>query len=114
MAFDSGVSRGTAGTINFGIGLTCSEISAGDGLTAQGQTGVNTTTASAGVAYAAHSFALSDYASAEYTFTCGLGTQRQVQKLLVMPDGTTAYSSGVCNHVLTKSNLVYRRSESLE
>ena len=49
---DSGVSRGTAGTINFGIGLTCSEISAGVvTATAQGQTGVNTTTASAGVAY---------------------------------------------------------------
>lgn len=90
---DSGVSRGTAGTINFGIGLTCSEISAGVvTVTAQGQTGVNTTTASAGVAYTVHSFALSDHASAEYTFTCGLGTQRQVQKLLVMHDGTTAYS----------------------
>ena len=90
---DSGLDKGTAGTINFGIGLTCSEISAGVvTVTAQGQTGVNTTSASAGVAYTVHSFALSDNASAEYTFTCGLGTQRQVQKLLVMHDSTTAYS----------------------
>ena len=90
---DSGVNRGTAGTINFGVGLTCSVISAGVvTVTAQGQSGVNTTTASAGVAYTVHSFALADYSTAEYTFTCGLGTQRQVQKLLVMHDGTTAYS----------------------
>ena len=55
-------------------------------------TGFGTYTASAGVESQIDSFAASSYSGAEYTFMIGLGTYRQSQKVLVMHDGTTAFS----------------------
>jgi len=55
-------------------------------------TGVGTYTASAGVEQQIDSFSKLSYSGAEYTLMIGLGTFRQSQKLLVMHDGTTAFS----------------------
>ena len=35
---------------------------------------------------------MASYSGGEYTFMIGLGTYRQSQKVLIMHDGTTAYS----------------------
>ena len=55
-------------------------------------TGVGTYTASAGVEVQVDSWSKVSYSGAEYTFMIGLGTFRQSQKVLVMHDGTTAFS----------------------
>ena len=55
-------------------------------------TGFGTYTASAGVEQQIDSFSAASYSGAEYTFMIGLGTYRQSQKVLVMHDGTTAFS----------------------
>jgi len=55
-------------------------------------TGFGTYTASAGVEQQIDSFSAASYSGAEYTFMIGLGTFRQSQKVLVMHDGTTAFS----------------------
>ena len=55
-------------------------------------TGFGTYTASAGVETQIDSFSAASYSGAEYTFMIGLGTYRQSQKVLVMHDGTTAFS----------------------
>ena len=55
-------------------------------------TGFGTYTASAGVEQQIDSFSVASYSGAEYTFMIGLGTYRQSQKVLVMHDGTTAFS----------------------
>ena len=55
-------------------------------------TGFGTFTAAAGVEQQVDSFSVASYSSAEYTFMIGLGTYRQSQKVLVMHDGTTAFS----------------------
>ena len=55
-------------------------------------TGFGTYTAAAGVETQIDSFAIASYSGAEYTFMIGLGTYRQSQKVLVMHDGTTAFS----------------------
>ena len=90
---DDGSNVGTAGTINFGDGLDVSPASAGIvTVTAPGlKAGITTFTAIAGTAQVIDSFAASSYSGGEYTFTVGLGTFRQMQKLMIMHDGTTAF-----------------------
>jgi len=88
-------------TINF-VGGSISATASGAGATitvtsAGGGGGVSTTgfgtyTASAGVEVQVDSWSKVSYSGAEYTFMIGLGTYRQSQKVLVMHDGTTAFS----------------------
>ena len=88
-------------TINF-VGGSVSATASGSDATitvtsAGGGGGVSTTgfgtyTASAGVEVQVDSWSKVSYSGAEYTFMIGLGTFRQSQKVLVMHDGTTAFS----------------------
>ena len=55
-------------------------------------TGFGTYTATAGVETQIDSWSKVSYSGAEYTFMIGLGTYRQSQKVLIMHDGTTAFS----------------------
>ena len=88
-------------SINFvgsGVTATASGTDATITITATGggggvsTTGFGTFTASAGVEQQIDSFPIASYSSAEYTFMIGIGTYRQSQKVLVMHDGTTAFS----------------------
>ena len=88
-------------SINFvgsGVTATASGTDATITITATGggggvsTTGFGTYTASAGVEQQIDSFPVASYSGAEYTFMIGLGTYRQSQKVLVMHDGTTAFS----------------------
>ena len=126
---------GTAGTINFGSGLSVSSATAGvvtvttasadvindttpqlggnldlnsNDITGTGNiditgslvvSGISSATAesgsftaSAGVAYTANTYDVSSFANAEYTLFFQHSTGIQSQKVLVMDDGTTAYS----------------------
>ena len=74
-----------------GAGATITVTSAGGGGGVS-TTGVGTYTASAGVEVQVDSWSKVSYSGAEYTFMIGLGTYRQSQKVLVMHDGTTAFS----------------------
>lgn len=58
------------------------------------KTGIGTFNASAGIAHTADSFTISEtnFKTAEYTIHVGYGTYIQSQKVLVMQNGTTAYS----------------------
>jgi len=88
-------------TINF-VGGSISATASGAGATitvtsAGGGGGVSTTgfgtyTAAAGVETQIDSWSKVSYSGAEYTFMIGLGTYRQSQKVLIMHDGTTAFS----------------------
>ena len=55
---------------------------------------MGTFTAAAGVAHTINEYTISstDFKTAEYTIFAGIGSDIQSQKLLVMQDGTTAYS----------------------
>ena len=88
-------------SINFvgsGVTATASGTDATITITATGggggisTTGFGTFTAAAGVEQQVDSFSVASYSSAEYTFMIGLGTYRQSQKVLVMHDGSTAFS----------------------
>jgi hypothetical protein len=88
-------------SINFvGTGVTATAsgtdatitISAIGGSGGVSTTGFGTYTASAGVEQQIDSFPVASYSGAEYTFMIGLGTFRQSQKVLVMHDGSTAFS----------------------
>ena len=57
-----------------------------------GRIGFSNNTATAGVEFQVDSWSKLSYSGAEYTFMIGLGTYRQSQKVLVMHDGTTAFS----------------------
>ena len=74
-----------------GAGATITVTSAGGGGGVS-TTGVGTYTASAGVEVQVDSWSKVSYSGAEYTFMIGLGTYRQSQKVLIMHDGTTAFS----------------------
>ena len=102
---EEGTNVGTATSItsiNFvGSGVTASGsgqdatitiTASGGGGGSISTTGFGTYTAAAGVESQIDSFAASSYSGAEYTFMIGLGTYRQSQKVLVMHDGTTAFS----------------------
>jgi len=80
----SATASGTDGTITITAG--------GGGGGSISTTGVGTYTASAGVEQQVDSWSKLSYSGAEYTFMIGLGTYRQSQKVLVMHDGTTAFS----------------------
>ena len=80
----SATASGTDGTITITAG--------GGGGGSISTTGVGTYTASAGVEVQVDSWSKLSYSGAEYTFMIGLGTFRQSQKVLVMHDGTTAFS----------------------
>ena len=80
----SATASGTDGTITITAG--------GGGGGSISTTGVGTYTASAGVEQQVDSWSKLSYSGAEYTFMIGLGTFRQSQKVLVMHDGTTAFS----------------------
>ena len=80
----SATASGTDGTITITAG--------GGGGGSISTTGVGTYTASAGVEVQVDSWSKLSYSGAEYTFMIGLGTYRQSQKVLVMHDGTTAFS----------------------
>lgn len=80
----SATASGTDGTITITSG--------GGGGGSISTTGVGTYTASAGVEQQVDSWSKLSYSGAEYTFMIGLGTFRQSQKVLVMHDGTTAFS----------------------
>jgi len=56
------------------------------------KTGFGTFTASAGIAYTSDSYVVSDFVNAEYTLFFQHSTGIQSQKVLVMDNGTTAYS----------------------
>ena len=75
-----------------GSNATVTVTAGGGGGGSISTTGVGTYTASAGVEQQIDSFSKLSYAGAEYTLMIGLGTFRQSQKLLVMHDGTTAFS----------------------
>ena len=75
---------GTNGTI------TITVIGGGGGSIST--TGVGTYTATGGVEFQVDSWSKLSYSGGEYTFMIGLGTYRQSQKVLVMHDGTTAFS----------------------
>jgi len=88
-------------SINFvGTGVTATASGAGCTvtITATGgggsisTTGFGTYIASPGTAVQIDSIPLASYSGGEYTVMIGLGTYRQSQKVLVMHDGTTAYS----------------------
>ena len=70
--------------------LSVSGIATINGVTIQ--TGSGTFTATAGVAHTADSYGVSDFVNAEYTLFFQHSTGIQSQKVLVMDDGTTAYS----------------------
>lgn len=94
---DNGTLVGVAATIDFGTGLDVSPASAGVVTVTGGlASGIVTFTAQPLVAQVVDTFAVTSYSSAEYTITLGLGTYRQMQKIMVMHDGnvgvtTTAY-----------------------
>ena len=79
----------TATASGAGATITITATGGGGGVST---TGFGTFTASAGVEQQVDSFAVASYSGAEYTFMIGLGTYRQSQKVLVMHDGTTAFS----------------------
>ena len=79
----------TATASGAGATITITATGGGGGIST---TGFGTYTASAGVEQQVDSFAVASYSGAEYTFMIGLGTYRQSQKVLVMHDGTTAFS----------------------
>lgn len=56
------------------------------------ETGSGTFTATAGVAYTANTYAVTDFVNAEYTLFFQHSSGIQSQKVLVMDDGTTAYA----------------------
>ncbi len=87
--------------INFvGTGVTATASGAGATVTFTGgtgggsiaTTGFGTYTASPGTPVNIDSIPMASYSGGEYTFMIGLGTYRQSQKVLIMHDGTTAYS----------------------
>lgn len=81
-------------TKEFGINVTgitsTDQLSVGDIYDVN--TGSGTFTASAGIAYTADSYVASDFVNAEYTLFFQHSSGIQSQKVLVMDDGTTAYS----------------------
>ena len=79
----------TATASGAGATITVTATGGGGGVST---TGFGTFTAAAGVEQQVDSFAIASYSGAEYTFMIGLGTYRQSQKVLVMHDGTTAFS----------------------
>ena len=75
-----------------GAGATVTISATGGGGGSISTTGFGTFTASPGAAVSIDSIPMASYSGGEYTFMVGLGTYRQSQKVLVMHDGTTAYS----------------------
>jgi hypothetical protein len=84
------------GNSNFNVGIgttnpkTDFQVGSHYGVTG----GIGTFTAAAGVAHTINEYTIAstDFKTAEYTIFAGLGTNIQSQKLLVMQDGSTAYS----------------------
>lgn len=86
---------GTAATINFGANISASPISAGIVTISVGGLTSGTFTASAGISTVIDQFTIStnDFKTAEYTLYFQHANGIQSQKILVMQDGTTAYSN---------------------
>ena len=75
-----------------GVGATVTFSGTGGGGGSISTTGFGTFVASPSSAVSVDSIPMASYSGGEYTFMVGLGTYRQSQKVLVMHDGTTAYS----------------------
>ena len=100
---EEGSNIGTAGTINFvGTGVTATfangiatvTISSSSGGSSNSgiTTATGSFTASPGVAYTANTYGVNTYVNSEYTLFFQYSTGIQSQKVLVMDDGSTAYS----------------------
>ncbi len=91
VTFINFVGTGVTATAS-GAGATVTISATGGGGGSISTTGFGTYTASPGTPVNIDSIPMASYSGGEYTFMVGLGTYRQSQKVLVMHDGTTAYS----------------------
>ena len=91
VTFINFVGSGVTATAS-GAGATITVTATGGGGGGVSTTGFGTYTASPGSPVAIDSIPMASYSGGEYTFMIGLGTYRQSQKVLVMHDGTTAFS----------------------
>ena len=91
VTFINFVGTGVTATAS-GAGATVTISATGGGGGSISTTGFGTFTASPGSPVSIDSIPMASYSGGEYTFMVGLGTYRQSQKVLVMHDGTTAYS----------------------
>lgn len=89
---DNGTIVGMAQTIDFGDDISISPLTVGI-ITVTGSSVTKSSfTASPGVFYDAHTFAISDYLNVEYTLFFQHSSGIQSQKVLIMDDGTNVYS----------------------
>ncbi len=91
VTFINFVGTGVTATAS-GAGATVTISATGGGGGSISTTGFGTYTASPGTPVQIDSIPMASYSGGEYTVMIGLGTYRQSQKVLVMHDGTTAYS----------------------
>ena len=91
VTFINFVGTGVTATAS-GAGATVTISATGGGGGSISTTGFGTYTASPGTPVNIDSIPMASYSGGEYTVMIGLGTYRQSQKVLVMHDGTTAYS----------------------
>ena len=91
VTFINFVGTGVTATAS-GAGATVTIAATGGGGGSISTTGFGTFVASPSSAVSVDSIPMASYSGGEYTFMVGLGTYRQSQKVLVMHDGTTAYS----------------------
>ena len=91
VTFINFVGSGVTATAS-GAGATITISATGGGGGGVSTTGFGTYSASPGTPVNIDSIPMASYSGGEYTFMIGLGTYRQSQKVLIMHDGTTAYS----------------------
>ena len=98
---------------NVGIGTTNTKTELQVGSHYGVSSGMGTFTAAAGVAHTINQYTISstDFKTAEYTIFAGIGSDIQSQKLLVMQDGTTAYSQEYA--VMSSDTLLVSASATL-